>query len=112
MYVSGDDRSDEAAQLVQQRLRPPSLRALSRPDALGRLDGEDQRVAYAYASAAAHRVVAVYGRAALLRLYDAFSRDDVRGRRGDPALTDAALRQALGVSLQRFERGLHRSLSN
>ena len=116
MYVSGDDRSDEAAQLLQQPVltlrRGLSLRALSRPDALGRLGGEDQRAAYAYASAAAHRVVAVYGRAALLRLYDAFSRDDVRGRRGDPVLTDAALRQALGVSLARFERGLRRSLSS
>jgi hypothetical protein len=119
MYVSGDDRSQEAAQLLDQRVigsvagrRALTLRALSRPDAIARLEGEAQREAYAYASAAAHRVVAVAGRRGLLDLYDAFGRDDVRGRRGDPALTDAALRQALGVSLQRFERGLRRSLAD
>lgn len=100
MYVSGDRRSVEAT-----AGQPLSLRALSRPDALGRLHGDRQAAAYAYASAAAFFIADRYGRHRLLDLYDAFNREDLPGRAG-PRLVDAATRRVLHVPLARLEREL------
>jgi hypothetical protein len=105
LYVSGDRRTDEAARLLAGR---PwlTLRSLSKPDAFARLSGDDQRAAYAYASAAAFAIADRYGRARLLRLYDVFNTADLVGESGDPALTDAATRRVLGTPLARLERRL------
>ncbi len=105
LYVSGDDRTVEAA-----TLGGPGLRRLSRPDAVARLSGDAQRQAYALASAAAFTIAERYGRDRLLRLYLAFNRPGLRGRAGDPALTDAAVRRVLGTSLAGLERAVRARL--
>jgi hypothetical protein len=106
MYVSGDRRTVDAAQALtaSSSSRVPSLRTLSRPDAVARLGGREQAAAYAYASAAAFYVADHYGRRRLMALYDAFNRDDVPGAEGDPATVDAATRKVLHVSLATLDR--------
>jgi hypothetical protein len=104
LYVSDDRRIDQAAQLrVQGEL--PSLRGLSRPDAIARLSGERQSAAYAYASAAAFYVAERFGRRRLLRLFSVFNDEDLAGR-GGPELAGRAVRRVLGVSTPRLERDL------
>jgi hypothetical protein len=105
LYVSGDDRTLEAA-----TLGGPGLRRLSRPDAFARLAGDAQRQAYALASAAAFSIAQRHGREALIELYLAFNRPSLVGERGDPALTDAAVRRVLGVSLAALEREVRGAL--
>jgi hypothetical protein len=98
LYVSGDRRTPSG--------RRPTLRGLSGPDAIGRLDGTRQSEAYARASAAAFLIAERYGRAKLLALYTAFNRDSLPGMPGDPATVDRALRRVLGISLRRLERDI------
>jgi hypothetical protein len=112
LYVSEDRRVDEAAGLVAGRAsgaarRALTLTGLSRPDAIARLQGSGQAAAYAYASAAAFYIVDRYGRKRYLELYDAFNADDLPGRAG-VAVTNAAVRRTLGISLLRLERDLRR----
>ncbi len=102
-YVSEDDRRAEAAR-DRAIGTAPSLRALSAPDAIGRLTGAAQSAAYAAASAAAYAIAERYGRERLLRLYESYGSERLRGRRGDPALTDRATRRVLGVSLAALQR--------
>ena len=108
LYVSGDERSAEAAQLMLGGSGPgaPSLGKLSDPDVIARLDGEAQNAAYAYSSAAAFYIGERYGQDALLELYDAFNDDSLKGPGGDPRLTDAATRRVLRVRLRDLEREL------
>jgi hypothetical protein len=102
MYVSGDDRRGEYFALAAV----PTLAGLAAPDAIGRLVGEAQRAGYATASAAAFFIADRYGDDALLDLLDAFNSPRLRGVRGDPALTDRAMRRVLGVGLEEFQRML------
>lgn len=109
LYVSEDSRTDSAARLLESAApavrRTLSLRALSRPDAIGRLSGATQEAAYAYSSAAAFYIVERYGRRRYLALYDAFNDDTLRGGAG-AALTDRALGRVLRIPLTRLEREL------
>jgi hypothetical protein len=98
MYVAGDRRAIEPG--------GPSLASLSAPDAIARRAGVSQGRAYALASAAAFHIGARYGSARLLALYEAFGRPSLRGRAGDPALVDRALRRVLGIGLRRLQRDL------
>lgn len=102
LYVSGDDRRDFYFSLGTV----PTLAGLSAPDAIARLTGDDQRDAYATASAAAHYIADTYGRDKLLELYLAFRRPGLRGERGDPELTNRALKRVLGVSIDELQRSL------
>ncbi len=104
-YVSEDDRRAEAAR-DRAIGTAPSLRALSAPDAIGRLGGAPQSAAYAAASAAAYAIAERYGRERLLRLYEAYGNERLHGRPGDPALTDRAARRVLGVSLAALQGSL------
>jgi hypothetical protein len=107
LYVSGDRRVDEAAQVVARASgRTSTLARLSHPDAIAKLTGDAQTMAYAYSSAAAFYVVERYGRGRLLRLYDAFNDESLAGDGGDLDLVDAAVRKVLHVGLARFEREL------
>ena len=114
LYVSDDRRVGEAARLVggaaqsAATRRALTLTTLSAPDAIARLGGDGQAAAYAYASAAAFYIEARYGRRRLLDLYEAFNDEQLPGAGGDPALTDAAVRDALGIGLGRLERDLRR----
>jgi hypothetical protein len=96
MYVSND-----------RRIPPPeaNLGALSQPDAIGRLTGDTQATAYATSSAAAFTIADRYGRAGLLRLYDAFNDPKLVGSPG-PQLVNRALRRGLGTSLGEIEAAL------
>jgi hypothetical protein len=97
MYVSGDRRPAAPS---------PTLRALSAPDEIGRLDGAAQADAYGVASAAAFAIADRYGPRRLLALYEVFNGERLRGKAGDPALVDRAVRQVLGVSLRTLQRRL------
>jgi hypothetical protein len=110
LYVSEDRRDDEAARLVAEgsNREALSLTGLTDPDAIGTLGGSAQNAAYAYASAAAFYIVERYGQDALLDLYDAFNDEDIEGKGGDRAVSDAATRKVLGVSLRRLDRDLQR----
>jgi hypothetical protein len=110
MYVSGDDRTSQAAQLAGAGQELPTLRSLSEPDAIGRLRGDAQVAAYAYASAAAFAIAQRFGRDKLLALYDAFNRDRIDGPAGDPAVTSAAALRVLGTSLRGLDREVRASL--
>jgi hypothetical protein len=114
LYVSGDRRVAEAAQLVGDQVlnaseagRALTLTGLSEPDAIARLGGEGQTAAYAYSSAAAFYITARFGRERYFDLYDAFNEDSLRGEPG-AELTDRAVRRTLGVSLMKLERDLRR----
>jgi hypothetical protein len=96
-YVSGDRRTPQATR--------PTLRALSRPGSIGRLEGERQSEAYNRASAAAYLIAGRYGRDKLLALYVAFNRESLRGKAG-PDLVDRALHRVLGTSLSALDRDL------
>ena len=76
MYVSGD-----------RRAAPPGadLGKLSDPDAIARLAGDAQADAYGASSAAAFAIVERFGARRLLRLYDAFNDEKLRGPAGPPA---------------------------
>lgn len=102
LYVSGDDRRDFYSGLPTV----PTLAGLSAPDAIGRLTGDRQRDAYATASAAAHFIVDTYGRDTLLELYLVYGRRGLRGERGDPELTNRALKRVLGISIDELQRRL------
>ncbi len=124
LYVSEDRRAGEAAEhlagatsgaLPRPEASSPAsasrraltLAGLSRPDAIARLDGDAQAAAYAYASAAAFYIVDRYGRERYLALYDAFNDEGLPGRAG-VAVTGAAVRRTLGISVTRLERDLRR----
>jgi|tagenome__1003787_1003787.scaffolds.fasta_scaffold20940053_2 hypothetical protein len=113
MYASHDQRAAEAGALLsgavledtsQQRAakRALSLTALARPNALERLKPIPLSVAYSYASAAAYAIAAKHGRAGLLRLYDAFDDQSIRGRLGG-RLEDGVMRMALHESLSQVQ---------
>jgi len=114
LWNSGDDRRAQAARVLRDpgalpgltragRRRALSLEALGRPDAIARLSGLPQAVAYAYSSAVAHDLVRRHGRARLLRLYAEFN--------GEAASADTILRRVLGRSLREVERDVRASLS-
>jgi hypothetical protein len=114
LYVSGDRRVAEAAQLVtgeapatHDARKALTLTGLSRPDAVARLGGEGQSAAYAYSSSAAFYIAERYGRERFLDLYDAFNDEDLAGDAG-PRLTDRAVRRVLRMPLLRLERNLRR----
>ncbi len=113
LYVSGDRRTQMGARALSGAGtgggRAPTLAALSRPDAIGRLDGSGLSAAYAYSSAAAFYIASRYGEQRLLALLDAFGDEALSGRAGR-GLADAATRQTLGVELSRLERRLRRWL--
>jgi hypothetical protein len=118
LLVSGDRRdaqvaaalsggAGEAGRVATQEF---DLRALSAPDAIARLTGARQAGAYAYASAATFALAAAFGPHAVLRLYDAFNDESLRGRPG-PALVDRALRRTIGEGLTAFEARVRAGVS-
>ena len=87
LYVSEDRRIDDAAPLPPgeasgRARRALSLRALSEPDAIARLSGDGQAVAYAYASAASFYIAERFGRRRFIKLYNAFNDEDLPGHAG------------------------------
>jgi hypothetical protein len=89
LYVSGDRRPAAAG---------ADLAALSEPDAIARLSGEEQAAAYDASSAAAFAIADRFGTDKLLALYEAFNDPQLRGRPG-PRLVNRALKRELGITL-------------
>jgi hypothetical protein len=89
MYASGDRRPAPP---------DPDLGKLSAPGAIARLSGDAQADAYGASSAAAFAIVDRFGSRRLLRLYDAFNDETLRGSPGR-RLADRAVRRELGVGL-------------
>ncbi|MDP9384542.1 MAG: basic secretory family protein, partial [Actinomycetota bacterium] len=108
LYVSDDRRTAEAAQALQTAVPAarPSLARLGDPDSIARTSGESQSRAYAYSSAAAHYIAERFGERGLLRFYEAFNDESIRGRPGEPRTTDRVARKTLGIPLRRLERDL------
>jgi hypothetical protein len=97
MYVAGEDLSGEAS-----AGGGTSLRGISGPNSIFRMNASDQGPAYVASSAAAHAIVERKGTKGLFELYDRFNDEDIRGRPG-AATTDRVLRRALGMSLREVE---------
>jgi len=102
MYVSGDDRSEEARLRAAGAAQSIELRKLCRPGSIFRLTGQEQGAAYAAASGAAEAIVAQHGTKGLFELYDAFNDPEIEGRTC-VATTDRILRRTLGMSLAELE---------
>lgn len=118
LFVSGDRRGDQVAAALDGRAGEEgrvaaqvfSLRALSAPSAIGELSGARQAGAYAYASAATFALADAFGPRAVLRLYDAFNDESLRGPAG-ARLVDRALRRVIGEGLTAFEARMRAGLS-
>ena len=105
MYVSGDDRSEEA-RLRASGLGPSmKLRQLCKPNSIFRMGARDQGAAYAASSAAAEEIAARYGSKALFRVYDAFNDPAIRARTC-AATMDRALRRTLSLPLAELEAAI------
>ena len=102
MYVSGDDRSEEARLRAAGLAQSMKLRVLCRRNSIFKLNGQEQGAAYAASSGAAEAIVARGGTKALFRLFDAFNDSTIRGRTC-ARTTDRVLRRTLGMSLAELE---------
>jgi Peptidase MA superfamily len=110
LYVSGDERVSDASRYLAgeahgRARRALSLRALSKPDAIARLSGDGQAVAYAYSSAASFYLAERFGRRRFLKLYNVFNDEALPGHAG-AATTSRAVRRTLGISLATLQRDL------
>jgi hypothetical protein len=118
LFVSGDRRDDEVVAALAGRAGEAGrvatqefdLRGLSAPDAIARLSGARQAGAYAYASAATYALARDFGTRSVLRLYDAFNDETLRGAPG-PGLVDRALRRTIGEGLAAFQARVRAGLS-
>lgn len=108
LYVSGDRRAGEAAQDLLGPGPRPSLARLGDPDSIARTSGAAQSQGYAYASAAAYHLAERFGERGLLRFYEGFNDESIRGAPGDRRTADRVARATLGISLRRLERDLRR----
>jgi hypothetical protein len=102
MYVSNDDRSDEAQARAAGLGPSMKLSALCKPNSIFRLTGRDQGAAYAVSSAAAQAIVERHGNKGLFKLYDAFNDSRIPGRPGAKT-TNRVLRKTLGMSLAELQ---------
>jgi hypothetical protein len=102
MYVSGDNRAEEARLRAAGAADSMKLRELCRPNSIFRLTGQQQGAAYAASSGAAEAIVARHGSEGLFRLYDAFNDSAIDGRTC-AATTQRVLRRTLGMSLAELE---------
>ena len=102
MYVSGDDRTEEARLRAAGAGPSTTLRQLCKPNSIFRLNGRDQGAAYAASAAAAAAIVERRGTKGLFRLYDAFNDSRLDGRTC-AATTDRVLRRTIGMSLAELE---------
>ena len=102
MYVSGDDRAEEARLRAGGAAESIQLRRLCKPDSIFKLNGQEQGAAYAASSGAAEAIVARHGTPALFRLYDAFNDSTIDGPTC-AATTDRMLRRTLGMSLPELD---------
>ena len=102
MYVSGDDRAEEARLRAAGAGPSMRLRQVCRPNSIFRLSGRDQGAAYAASSGAAAAIVARSGTKGLFRLYDAFNDSELDGRTC-AATTDRVMRRTIGMSLAELD---------
>jgi hypothetical protein len=102
MYVSGDDRAQEARLRAAGAAESIPLRRLCKPDSIFKLNGREQGAAYAASSGAAEAIVARYGTRGLFRLYDAFNDSTIEGPTC-AATTDRVLRRTLDMSLAELD---------
>jgi hypothetical protein len=114
MYASGDRRYGDAGALLSgaqlrdrskqaAAKRTLSLTALGKPTSLDQLGSVPVLFAYSYSAAAAFAIAARHGRAGLLRLYDGFSDERIKGRAGR-RLMDRVMRRTLHESFSAAQR--------
>jgi hypothetical protein len=98
MYAAGEDRTAEARARAAGAGQAVDLRSISRPNAIGRLGGDEQAAAYAISSAAARAIAQRRGSKGLFAVYDAFNDKAIGGVPG-ARTTDRVLRETLDMSL-------------
>ncbi|WP_028061874.1 hypothetical protein [Candidatus Solirubrobacter pratensis] len=114
MYTAGDPRYGEAGALLsgaqlrdhsQQAAskRVLSLTALGRPASMVNLASTPLAFAYSYSAAAAYAIAATHGRKGLLRLYEGFDSEEIKGRPGRK-LMDRVMRKTLHQSLASVQK--------
>ncbi len=104
LYVSREDLSAYAG-AVEAAGERPSLRQLSKEDAIGKLGADAKSAAYVIASAAAHEIVARKGNEGLFRLFEAFNDSTIAGPPG-PRTTDKVMRKSVGLSLDELDAAI------
>jgi hypothetical protein len=102
MYVSGDNRAEEARLRAAGAAASTTLRRLCRPNSIFRLTGSAQGAAYAWSSGAAEAIVARRGTEDLFRLYDAFNDSKFDGP-SCAAIADRVMRRTIDMSLAELE---------
>jgi len=103
MYVSGEDLSGYTGAVAGEA---PTLRQLSRQNALAKLsDADAQSAAYVVASAAAEAIAGRKGNKGLFRFYEAFNDSTITGPPG-PRTTDKVLRKSVGMSLRELDAAI------
>jgi hypothetical protein len=105
MYVSGDDRSEEARLRAAGAAQSAKLSELCKPNSIFRLSGREQAAAYAASSAAAEAIVARRGAKGLFRLYDAFNDSTIKGPTC-ATTTDRVLRRTVDLSLDELDAAI------
>ena len=83
----------------------PSLRQLSKENAIGKLGADGKSAAYVIASAAAHEIAARKGNEGLFRFFEAFNDSTITGPPG-PRTTDKVMRKSIGMSLRELDAAI------
>ena len=104
LHVSRDDLSAYTA-AVEAAGQRPTLRELSRENAIGKLGADGKSAAYVIASAAAAEIVARKGNAGLFRFFEAFNDSTITGAPG-PRTTDKVMRKSIGLSLRELDAAI------
>jgi hypothetical protein len=104
LHVSREDLSAYTA-AVEAAGQRPSLRELSRENAIGRLGADGKSAAYVIASAAAAEIADRKGNEGLFRFFEAFNDSTITGAPG-PRTTDKVMRKSIGMSLRELDAAI------
>ncbi len=104
LYVSREDLSAYTSAVAAAGVRP-SLRELSKENAIGKLGADGKSAAYVIASAAAHEIVDREGNEGLFRFFEAFNDSTITGPPG-ARTTDKVMRKSIGMSLRELDAAI------
>ena len=104
LYVSREDLSAYTGAVEAAGVRP-SLRELSRENAIGKLGADGKSAAYVIASAAASEIAARKGNEGLFRFFEAFNDSTITGPPG-ARTTDKVMRKSIGMTLRELDAAI------
>ena len=104
LYVSREDLSAYTGAVEAAGVRP-SLRELSKENAIGKLGADGKSAAYVIASAAASEIAARKGNEGLFRFFEAFNDSTITGPPG-ARTTDKVMRKSIGMTLRELDAAI------